>query len=56
MNFSGSFWANTFAAHANLTSSIDAILERDNFTLEELLSQDEIIQEMKALNTNLSDQ
>ncbi|MBA0748585.1 hypothetical protein Gogos_002577, partial [Gossypium gossypioides] len=32
---------------------IDAILDKDNFTLEELLDEDEIIQECKSLNGQL---
>ncbi|MFQ6644487.1 hypothetical protein Gotur_020404 [Gossypium turneri] len=32
---------------------IDAILDKDNFTLEELLDEDEIIQECKSLNGKL---
>lgn len=32
---------------------MDTILDKDNFTLEELLDEDEIIQECKALNTRL---
>ncbi|KAG4123866.1 hypothetical protein ERO13_D10G003600v2 [Gossypium hirsutum] len=35
------------------TSPIDAILVKDNFTLEELLDEDEIIQECKSLNGKL---
>ncbi|PPD83048.1 hypothetical protein GOBAR_DD20036 [Gossypium barbadense] len=35
------------------TSPIDAILDKDNFTLEELLDEDEIIQECKSLNGKL---
>ena len=32
---------------------VEAILDKDNFTLEELLDEDEIIQECKALNGRL---
>lgn len=32
---------------------VDAILDKDNFTLEELLDDEEIIQECKALNSRL---
>jgi len=32
---------------------VDTILDKENFTLEELLDEDEIIQECKALNTRL---
>ncbi|KAL2938346.1 Serine/threonine-protein phosphatase 6 regulatory subunit 2 [Bienertia sinuspersici] len=34
-------------------SEVDAILDKDNFTLEELLDEEEIIQECKALNSRL---
>ncbi|URE22657.1 serine threonine-protein phosphatase 6 regulatory subunit [Musa troglodytarum] len=40
-------------AHDWIHPSVDAILEKENFTLEELLDEDEIIQECKALNTRL---
>jgi len=32
---------------------VDTILDKENYTLEELLDEDEIIQECKALNTRL---
>jgi hypothetical protein len=35
------------------TDQVDTILDKENFTLEELLDEDEIIQECKALNTRL---
>eukprot|EP00891_Asterochloris_glomerata_P000136 jgi/Astpho2/136/e_gw1.00004.6.1_t len=35
------------------SSPIDAILDKQSFTLEELLEEDEIIQEVKSLNTRL---
>ncbi|WOL15710.1 serine/threonine-protein phosphatase 6 regulatory subunit 3-like [Canna indica] len=44
------FWRMTGLSQA---SPVDAILEKDNFTLEDLLDEDEIIQECKALNTRL---
>lgn len=51
MNLAGSFWVNAFGTHlGNQASPIDAILERSDFTLQELLAQDDIIQECKALN------
>mmetsp|Transcript_1429 Transcript_1429/g.1835 ORF Transcript_1429/g.1835 Transcript_1429/m.1835 type:complete len:819 (-) Transcript_1429:283-2739(-) len=37
------------------TSPINDILEKENFTLIELLQEDEIIQEVKSLNTKLID-
>ncbi|KAI4383801.1 hypothetical protein MLD38_009599 [Melastoma candidum] len=35
------------------SSPVEAILDRENFTLEELLDEEEIIQECKALNSRL---
>lgn len=32
---------------------VEAILDRENFTLEELLDEEEVIQECKALNSRL---
>lgn len=34
-------------------SQVDTVLDKENYTLEELLDEDEIIQECKALNTRL---
>jgi hypothetical protein len=54
MNLSGSFWANAFGSHlGNQASPIDAILERSDFSLMDLLVEDDIIQECKALNDPL---
>ncbi|KAL4387944.1 hypothetical protein GQ457_09G000470 [Hibiscus cannabinus] len=44
------FWRMTGLSSA---SPIDTILDKDNFTLEELLDEDEIIQECKSLNGRL---
>ncbi|XP_042407209.1 serine/threonine-protein phosphatase 6 regulatory subunit 3-like [Zingiber officinale] len=44
------FWRMTGFTHA---SPVDSILEKERFTLEDLLDEDEIIQECKALNTRL---
>lgn len=35
------------------TSPVDSVLDKDVYTLEELLDEDEIIQECKALNSRL---
>ncbi|KAG5248247.1 serine/threonine-protein phosphatase regulatory [Salix suchowensis] len=35
------------------SSPVESVLDKDNFTLEELLDEEEIIQECKALNTRL---
>ncbi|XP_042379708.1 serine/threonine-protein phosphatase 6 regulatory subunit 3-like isoform X2 [Zingiber officinale] len=44
------FWRMSTFSHS---SPVDSILEKENFTLDELLDEDEIIQECKALNTRL---
>ncbi|KAL6561919.1 hypothetical protein OROGR_002926 [Orobanche gracilis] len=44
------FWRMTGLSTA---SPVEAILDKENFTLEELLDEDEIIQECKALNGRL---
>ncbi|KAK9056006.1 hypothetical protein SSX86_027093 [Deinandra increscens subsp. villosa] len=44
------FWRMT---GLSATSPVDTILDKENFTLEELLDEDEIIQECKALNNRL---
>ncbi|KAJ3679359.1 hypothetical protein LUZ60_017370 [Juncus effusus] len=44
------FWRMTGLSTA---SPVDSILDKESFTLEELLDEDEIIQECKALNTRL---
>ncbi|KAH7678878.1 serine/threonine-protein phosphatase 6 regulatory subunit 3 protein [Dioscorea alata] len=44
------FWRMT---GLSTTSPVDSILDKENYTLEELLDEDEIIQECKALNTRL---
>ena len=45
------FWSMRYAT----TSSIDTILEREGgFTLEELLEEDELLQECKAQNEELT--
>lgn len=44
------FWSLNYGG-----SSIDSILERSSFTLEELLDEDELLQECKTQNTKLID-
>ncbi|KAJ4748367.1 Serine/threonine-protein phosphatase 6 regulatory subunit 1 [Rhynchospora pubera] len=44
------FWRMTGLSTA---SPVDSILDKESFTLEELLDEDDIIQECKALNTRL---
>ncbi|BAT87676.1 hypothetical protein LR48_Vigan09g182900 [Vigna angularis] len=44
------FWR---MAGLSTASPVETILDRDNFTLDELLDEDEIIQECKALNSRL---
>eukprot|EP00887_Chlorella_sp_A99_P006009 scaffold27.g6009.t1 len=38
----------------NTASPVDSILDKDSFTLEELLDEDELIQECKSLNARLN--
>lgn len=45
-----SFWR-TFGFHT--VSAIDTILDKDEFTLEELLDEEEILQEVKSQNKRL---
>ncbi|BAT91970.1 hypothetical protein LR48_Vigan05g178500 [Vigna angularis] len=44
------FWK---LASLSASSPVEAILDKDNFTLEELLDEEEVIQECKALNSRL---
>jgi serine/threonine-protein phosphatase 6 regulatory subunit 3 len=44
------FWR---MAGLSTASAVEAILDKDSFTLEDLLDEDEIIQECKALNGRL---
>jgi serine/threonine-protein phosphatase 6 regulatory subunit 3 len=56
MNLSGSFWATAFGTDlGNAVSPINSILERDQFTLHELLAEGDFIQEVKTLNMQLID-
>lgn len=36
-----------------MRAQVESILDKENFTLEELLDEEEIIQECKALNSRL---
>lgn len=45
------FWS--YHGGAAMTSTIDTILEKDEVSLEELLADDELLQECKALNSRL---
>jgi hypothetical protein len=47
-----SFWK-TFGFHT--VSAIDTLLESDDFTLEQLLDEEEILQETKSQNKKLID-
>jgi hypothetical protein len=42
-----------FFKHSFYVFQVDTILDKENFKLEDLLDEDEIIQECKALNTRL---
>jgi serine/threonine-protein phosphatase 6 regulatory subunit 3 len=44
------FWR---VAGLSTTSPVESVLDKDGYTLEELLDEDEIIQECKALNSRL---
>ncbi|KAJ0017480.1 hypothetical protein Pint_11156 [Pistacia integerrima] len=44
------FWR---MAGLSTASPVETILDKENFTLEELLDEDDIIQECKALNGRL---
>jgi serine/threonine-protein phosphatase 6 regulatory subunit 3 len=44
------FWKLT---SLSASSPVEIILDKENFTLEELLDEEEIIQECKALNSRL---
>lgn len=43
----------TFSLFDGFTSQVESILDKENFTVEELLDEEEIIQECKALNSRL---
>ncbi|CAJ1955951.1 unnamed protein product [Sphenostylis stenocarpa] len=45
--------AESFKRTTEVAIKVEAILDRDNFTLEELLDEEEVIQECKALNSRL---
>jgi hypothetical protein len=49
----GSFWDNGMGSIS--ASALDDLLDKGNFTLEQLLDQDDVIQECKAMNTILVD-
>ena len=40
-------------SYVDCVTQVEAILDKDNFTLEELLDEEEVIQECKALNSRL---
>ena len=42
------------AAAAAAASPVDSILDKESYTLEELLDEDELIQECKSLNARLT--
>ena len=56
MMFGGSFWSSEMVhSMSSSSAAIDDLLEKGNFTLEQLLSQDDVIQECKAMNSILVD-
>lgn len=52
----GSFWTAFGVRFGSNASSVDEILEKDEFTLEELLDHEDIIQECKYVNAALIEQ
>lgn len=56
MGYGGSFWNSDMGHHLSSSSPLDDMLEKGNFTLEQLLNQDDVIQECKAMNSILVDQ
>lgn len=42
-----------YCTYTNFLFQVESVLDKENFTLEELLDEDEIIQECKALNSRL---
>ncbi|GMH01415.1 hypothetical protein Nepgr_003254 [Nepenthes gracilis] len=53
LGFQGQFKMFWRMAGLSTASPVETILDKENFTLEELLDEDEIIQECKALNSRL---
>ncbi|KAJ0941336.1 putative SIT4 phosphatase-associated protein family [Helianthus annuus] len=47
------FWKLNNLSYSSSPSPIESILDKENFTLEELLEEEDIIQECKALNNRL---
>lgn len=50
----GSVWAQGSSLF-NISSPLNDLLEKDGFTLEEVLQEDELVQEVKTRNTKLID-
>jgi hypothetical protein len=54
--YSGSFWSSQMMNSLGPSSSpLDDLLEKGNFTLDQLLDMDDVIQECKAMNSTLVD-
>jgi hypothetical protein len=54
--FGGSFWSSDMVhSMSSASAALDDLLDKGNFTLEQLLSQDDVIQECKAMNSVLVD-
>ena len=49
---SNSVWAQSSSLF-NVSSPLNDLLERDDFTLEHVLQEDELVQEVKTRNTKL---
>jgi hypothetical protein len=50
----GSVWAQGSSLF-NISSPLNDLLEKDDFTLEQVLQEDELVQEVKTRNTKLLD-
>ncbi|GMF24109.1 unnamed protein product [Phytophthora fragariaefolia] len=50
----GSVWAQGSSLF-NISSPLNDLLEKDDFTLEQVLQEDELVQEVKTRNTKLID-
>lgn len=55
MNASGSIWSSDLISSVAQNSQLDNLLEKGGFELEDLLDQEDIIQECKAMNSTLVD-
>lgn len=52
MQFGGVFWQ-TFRGFANTANTLNQLLDKENTTLDEVLDDDNVIQELKSMNQKL---